>query len=299
MEPWYEQHEQSAGTYRLELLWYIYRIMGVRVLKLILYPICFFITIFAGPARRASTQYRKILNAYQRAHNMHVTRFSSFTHIRMFANSLVDKISANCDTRPRIKITPERDSDWIAFEKHLNENRGVFLICSHLGNINAMAALSPDSPRTMHAFMQTGHTNTFNKFMSRHSTNTTTRLYSTENIDIGIAGQMYDNMTSGDMVMIAGDRISAQSPSRTVPIKFLGHDCALPIGTFKFARMMDHPVFSIAVMNTGGQNYKIYVRQLPTTDTDSLIQNYIDFLQDLTLRYPRQWFNFYGFFDTK
>lgn len=296
---WYQIHEQGAGTFRLELLWYVYRILGVRILKLVLYPVAFFITIFARPARRASREYRQILNTYQRAHNMHVTRFSSFTHIRMFANSLADKMTANCDTRPKLKFTHDQTPDWDEFMGYLGQNHGIFLICSHLGNVHTLPGFSQDTAKTMHAFMQIGHTGTFNKFMQRHSKNRNTKIYATENIDIGIAGQMYDNLTSGDMVMIAGDRISAQSPSRTVPIKFLGHDCALPIGTFKFARMMDHPVFSIAVMNTGGQNYKIYVRQLPTTDTDSLIQNYIDFLQCLTLRYPRQWFNFYGFFDTK
>ena len=296
---WYQIHEQGAGTFRLELLWYVYRILGVRILKLVLYPVAFFITIFARPARRASREYRQILNTYQRAHNMHVTRFSSFTHIRMFANSLADKITANCDTRPKLKFTHDQTPDWDEFMGYLGQNHGIFLICSHLGNVHTLPGFSQDTAKTMHAFMQIGHTGTFNKFMQRHSKNRNTKIYATENIDIGIAGAMYDNLKSGDMVMMAGDRISAQQPSRQIPIRFLDCDCVLPIGTFKFAQLMDHPTFAITVINTGAQRYQISVRKLPTTNPTSMAQTYASFLETQTLRHPHHWFNFYDFFGPK
>ena len=293
---WHNQHEQSAGIIRLEILWRIYKIFGLRTIKLILYPVSFFIALFARTPRHASYQYRQILNAYQSRHNLPITRFSSFAHIRTFAYSLIDKLSANCDKKTPLKFTHEPNNDYQDFKKILAENHGAFLICSHLGNIEALCAISDARTKTMHAFMQVTQTQTFHKFMTNKSVNRHTILHPTENIDISVAGTMYDNLCQGDLVMMAGDRTSATAPHKTIPTELLGTPCHLPLGVFKFARGMSHPVFAIALLNTGGCNYKLYLKRLDTNTTTTMASQYTDFLNDLLVRYPKQWFNFYKYF---
>ncbi len=99
---------------------------------------------------------------------------------------------------------------------------------------------------------------------------------------------MYDNLQNGDLVMMAGDRTSPNTPSRFENISFLGKNCRFPIGTFKFARAQSHPMFAICVMNVGGEKYDIYVKEI--------IGEYARFLEKLVLIYPKQWFNFFDFF---
>ena len=297
MKKWYQMREQSVGKWRLELLWYVYKIFGIRFLKIIIYPVILIISIFARPAVTASKKYRKILNNYQKKHGLTPSRFSSVSHIYAFACAMVDKMSASCDKKTKIKFLINKNADWNQFQKLLQNDRGVFLICSHLGNIEALAAYSPDTPKTMHAFMQITQNSIFHQFMTRHNVAKNTVLHSTETINLSTAAEMFDYLNNGDLVMMAGDRTSPNSPTRYETVRFLGVDCQFPIGTFKFARAESAPIFAICLMNVGRENYKIYVKKLSVESTRQTIVEYAKFLEKLVLLYPKQWFNFFDFFE--
>lgn len=297
MKKWYQMREQSVGKWRLELLWWIYKIFGIRFLKLVIYPVILIVAIFAKPAVIASKKYRKILNTYQKKHHIAPTRFSSVSHIYAFACAMVDKMSASCDRKPKIKFSINKNADWNEFQTLLANNQGVFLICSHLGNIEALAAYSHDAPKTMHAFMQITQNSVFHQFMTQHNVVKNTILYPTEHINISTATEMFEYLKRGDLVMMAGDRTSPKSPTRCETVRFLGVECQFPIGTFKFAHAESAPIFAICLMNVGGENYKIYVKKLGNESTRKTIIEYAKFLEKLILLYPKQWFNFFDFFE--
>ena len=296
MKNWHQIHEQSAGKGRLETLWIVYKIFGIKFLKFILWFVCLFITPFAKPARIATRKYNQILNEYQKSHKLPKTKVSPFAHIYTFACSIMDKMAANCDKHKKIKFVIHENRDWAQFQKHIKSDTGVFLICSHLGNIEVLSAFPDSQNKKMHAFMQVSQNSTFHAFMMRHNIATNTTIYPTENIDISIAGDMYDNLQKGDLVMMAGDRTSATSQNKFEKFSFLGKNCRFPIGTFKFAKSMSHPTFTICVMNTGGEKYKIYVKQIKADTVSGMITEYASFLEKLVLIYPKQWFNFFDFF---
>ena len=297
MKKWYQMREQSVGKRRLELLWWIYKIFGIRFLKLVIYPVILIVSLFAKPAVIASKKYKKILNTYQKKHNIVPTRFSPTSHIYAFACAMVDKMSASCDKKSKIKFSIDKNADWNEFQTLLANNQGVFLICSHLGNIEALAAYSPGTPKTMHAFMQITQNSIFHQFMMRHNVAKNTILYPTENINISTAAEMFDYLKRGDLVMMAGDRTSPNSPNRYETVRFLGVDCQFPIGTFKFAHAESAPIFAICLMNVGCEKYKIYVKKLGNESTRQTIAEYANFLEKLVLLYPKQWFNFFDFFE--
>ncbi len=297
MKKWYQMREQSAGKMRLELLWYIYKIFGIRFLKMVIYPIILVISVFARPAVIASKKYKKILNTYQKSHKLHPSKFSSASHIYAFACAIVDKMSASCDKKTKITFKIDKNADWDEFQNLLKNDNGVFLICSHLGNIEALSAFSSNTKKTMHAFMQITQNSTFHQFMMRHNIAKNTILYSTENINLSTAAEMFEYLNKGDLVMMAGDRTSANSPNRYETVSFLGVDCQFPIGTFKFARAESHPIFAMCLMNIKHEQYKIYIKKLCGATTREIICEYAEFLQKLVLLYPKQWFNFFDFFE--
>lgn len=114
---------------------------------------------------------------------------------------------------------------------------------------------------------------------------------------MAIAGEMYDNLVRGDLVMMAGDRTSPNACTKYETVSFLGKMCNFPIGTFKFAKSLSHPVFAICVMNNGGEKYTVYVKAIKSTTTKEMISEYAKFLEKLILKYPKQWFNFFDFFE--
>lgn len=293
---WYQQQEHGAGSFRLNLLFFVYKIFGVRFIKACVWVVARIIGFSAKSARRFSTEYKEILNKYQIQHNMKPSKFSASQHICQFAYSLVDKMIAMCDKKNRIKFAVQQNQDWNEFQNIISYNQGAFLICSHIGNIEALAALPDSRNIKMHAFQQVGQNSIFHKFISKHSVRKNTVIHPVEDMNIGTATEMFDFLNNGDLVMMAGDRISAGTPGKTISVKILGQSCDLPMGVFRFAKSMSHPVFAVILLNTGKEKYKLFVKKLDDKNVNDMANEFAVFLEKAILSAPTQWFNFYNFF---
>ena len=253
----------------------------------------------AKSARRSSHEYRRILNEYQIAHNITPTKFSPMQHIRCFADSLVDKMAAMCDGKNRIKFVVQEDADWREFQNLIEQKLGAFLICSHVGNIGALAAFPGGQGVKIHAFQQVGQTGIFYRFISAHSVRPNTIIHAVEDMSVATAGEMFDFLCGGDLVMMAGDRVSAAAPGKTLRVQILGHDCELPMGVFRFARAMSHPVFAVALLNIGAEKYKLVIKKLDDKNVHNMANGFAEFLESAAITATTQWFNFYDFFVKK
>ena len=293
---WYHQQERGAGKFRLGVLFWIYKIFGIRFIKLCVWGVAGCIGLCAKQARCFSHEYREILNKYQVAHNTRPTRFSALRHIRMFAYSCVDKMVAMCDARNPIKFVVDNNDDWRELQNLIRNKHGAFLICNHVGNIEALAAFPDANNVKMHAFQQVRQNGIFHQFISSHSVRKNTIIHSVEGLNIGTAAEMFDYINNGDLVMMAGDRISAATPGKTVSVKMLGRECDLPAGVFRFARSMSCPIFAVALVNIGHEKYKLFVRRLDDKNVDNMATAFAKFTEQIVLSAPIQWFNFYKFF---
>lgn len=296
MSNWYQMRERGAGKFRMEILWVVYRVFGLGVLKFVARVIAWVVAIFASAPRAASRRYRAVLNEYERKHNLKLSRFSSIGHICTFAASVVDKMSAICDKKTPLKFAVADSPDWHKLQELLATRRGAFFICSHMGNIETWGAMPGGADVHMHAFMDMEVNHQFRDFIARHARYDNTTIHPVENIGMAAAGDMYDALRRGELVMMAGDRISATAPAKVINVKILDRDCKLPMGVFRFARACDAPVFAVVAVNIGHATYKLYVRELTTDKVQTMADEYAEFLQGMILSYPKQWFNFFEFF---
>ena len=296
---WYQQQERGAGIWRLGLLLWVYRIFGIRFMKFWVRIIATIIGVGAKSARRFSREYRRILNEYQIARNTEPTMFSPARHIRCFADSLVDKMVAMCDKKNRIKFVVQEDADWREFQNKKKKKKGAFLICGHVGNIGALSAFPGGQDIKIHAFQQIGQTGVFYRFISAHSVRPNTIIHAVEDMNVGTAGEMFDFLCGGELVMMAGDRVSAATPGKTIHAQILGRDCELPMGVFRFARAMSHPVFAVALLNIGVKKYKLIIKKLDDKNINNMANGFAEFLESAAIAAPTQWFNFYDFFAKK
>ena len=298
-EKWYQQQERGAGIWRLGLLLLVYRIFGIRFTKFWVRIIATVIGVGAKSARRFSREYRRILNEYQIARNTEPTTFSPARHIWCFADSLVDKMVAMCDKKNRIKFVVQEDADWREFQNLIKQKMGAFLICGHVGNIGALSAFPGGQDTKIHAFQQIGQTGVFYRFISAHSVRPNTIIHAVEDMNVGTAGEMFDSLANGELVMMAGDRVSAATPGKTISAQILGRDCELPMGVFRFARAMSYPVFAVALLNIGAEKYKLVIKKLDDKNVHNMANGFAEFLESAAIAAPTQWFNFYNFFGGK
>lgn len=301
---WFEEKEQGAGIYRLELLWIIYKSFNKRVLKLILIPISFLIFLCAVSARKASRSYLSILNNYQRAHGLRVTKFSPFSHILSYVFAVVDKF----DIYTLKKNIPEfvsSNDDIETFKRSLSEGRGCFLISSHLGNgeaaLGVLNSIQLLKPLRVHVFMQVSQSAIFHEFIKKHLSFEMVVFHAVEEIGIETAALIDDELKKGALVVMAGDRVSAKVPEKFERFSFLGKEVRFPSGVFKFVQLMNAPTFFIHCLKERGNSYRLFFKEVPEecfqkSHLRGFIQLYVKNLETLTLKYPLQWYHFYQFF---
>ena len=299
MTNWYGVKEQCAGRYRLLFLWNFYRLFRLKGLKVILYPVVFFIFLFSKNGRLASKKYQAVLNEYQAHHNLKTTKFSSYSHIFSYAFSLAEKMSAVCDEKSPLKFEVVDDENWTSFQKDLK--KGIFLISSHLGNIEALSAFPRQfkhlpAPK-VNALMQVNQNSIFHQFITEKTTSSAFMLYPAEQFGFSEIMDLHEKISDGQFVLMAGDRVSFHKTEDVFPVKMLDKECTLPAGVFRFAQKLKHPTYAVLLLRTKNGSYKLCLQKLNMKQSlPDLAQNYISFVEKYLLEYPTQWYNFFDFF---
>ncbi len=150
----------------------------------------------------------------------------------------------------------------------------------------------------VHAFQQMGHDAVFTEVFARHLDSSRLALHPVEEIGVETAVRMQEAIGRGELVLMAGDRVSAGS-ERVLRHDFLGRPCVWPKGVFVFAKLMESPIFFVTCVRTGWNAYEVHVREfVPSGEPllQSLLDAYVRFLEEETLSHPEQWYQFYGFF---
>ena len=236
---------------------------------------------------------------------LHLSPFTVFSHLLGFAWSLADKTDA-CTLRKNLpKMSVRDDVGWRAFDGLVRDGKGAFLISTHLGTIEVFPALSTSSPFPIprspfvHAFQQMGHDAVFTEVFARHLDSSRLALHPVEEIGVETAVRMQEAIGRGELVLMAGDRVSAGS-ERVLRHDFLGRPCVWPKGVFVFAKLMEAPIFFVTCVRTGWNAYEVHVREfVPSGEPllPSLLDAYVHFLEEETLAHPEQWYQFYRFFE--
>ena len=248
---WHEQEEKGATRLGMLIIWHIYRIFGKTAAKIVfLVPLAFIAPFCHGVG------FRKIL---------------------AFAWSRIDIVDAVTLRKNAPRFTFTGDAAW--------RDGGAFLISSHLGSIEVLAALCDESKPHLHAFQQMTHDPIFTTFLTERMNGFT--LHAVENIGVETAAEMQDAIRSGALVLMAGDRISASS-RQTFKHIFMERECEWPKGVFRFAKLMECPVYAIIAIKTGWNAYEIKSRRLGP----DLLHDYVTFLECEVRQYPDQWFQF-------
>ena len=308
-------------------MWYMYVWFGKSFQKILCIPVMAFIYPFARPAREALREFYKVLKEFKvfkdvkdfkdlktgepsstkhqasstKHHpspfTLHLSPFTVFSHLLGFAWSLADKTDA-CTLRKNLpKMSVRDDAGWRAFDGLVRAGKGAFLISTHLGTIEVFPALSASSP-FVHAFQQMGHDAVFTEVFARHLDSSRLALHPVEEIGVETAVQMQEAIGRGELVLMAGDRVSAGS-ERVLRHDFLGRSCVWPKGVFVFAKLMEAPIFFVTCVRMGWNAYEVHVREfVPSGEPllQSLLNAYVRFLEEETLAHPEQWYQFYHFF---
>mgnify|MGYP006051650841 FL=1 len=110
--------------------------------------------------------------------------------------------------------------------------------------------------------------------------------------------QMKIALNNGEYICFNGDRYVDKNSTHA--IDFLGSQVLLPIGPFKIAVKCRVPVVFYYSMRENNRTYR-FIFEEPCYNgkltPELLMEQYIKSLENIVTRYPRQWFNFYDFWN--
>lgn len=288
---WYEMKEQAAGLKRLLLLYFIYRYFGKSAVKFIVFFVTFFAFVFAKDVRGYSKKYLSVIG-------LKPSLINQFRHFLNYSYSLLDNMEVFTNNFDDSNITFSDEDTHKAFVDDIYAGKGVFFICSHLGNVNILRAFlhSKQYRSDIHVniFLSKTQSKIFNEFIKKIAVKQNVTTYSVENIGIETSIELKDKFDRGEIAFLAGDRVS-ETNSGSFQAEFLGKTVEFPKGTFKFAHLMEVPVYFIVAVKENSEKYKIYLQKAPNNLGDMQSQ-YVKFLEKLTKEYPLQFYHFYDIF---
>lgn len=261
------QTEHGASPLGLEILFLAYRVFGLRALHFCSACVGLCVWAFSGVVRRASPSPRKIA---------------------AFACSLADKlvVMAEGPRLPKVELDGSRDA--VAFAADVAARKGVFVLSSHCGTIEVLAALG-ECDVTFHAWMEFSRTSVFNRFYMRHARRGKVVIHPISEFGMETVFEAGDALDSGDCLVMAGDR----GFGRMMGVPFRGGELELPEGAFRFANSLGHPVYFVACVATGPCRYRAVVRRLPS-GTPDMARSYASALDEVSAEFPEQWFRWEG-----
>ena len=285
---WFQMKEQGAGTGRLLVSYYIYRIFGTAALRIIAFFVVVTVFLTAKERRNASFKFYKILGK--------PPLISSFKQFLNYGNALVDKFVSFCG-----------DLSTETFEiKNPKVFNGAFFINSHIGNIEILRSLlSLPGAKRANIFLQSDACEVFNNFLKTLAVKVNIEVFPVENISAETSIIISERLKNGEIVFMAGDRVSAQNSNTVYEADFFGQKIYLPLGTLKFALIMECPIYFI-VCAKEHKNYIIHTEEFVFLADEKradrlkrLEKEYVEFLEKYTLKYPYQFYHFFDFFRDK
>jgi len=318
---WSQHKEKAAGYWHLKLMLILFKLFPVIILRILAFPVGFFYFVFSKRARNESKRF--LQKAAPFIEQLKIAKkcqspFGPLRHIISFSLTLVEKIESWGGKFQFNKIHFQND-DIEGLINDLENGKGVFIITSHLGNIELLRGLasfnrtgvSRKIPIT--AVIDMKISENFSRMLKELNPQSSFDIISASEIGPHTAVILEEKLTEGGIVTIAGDRTSANSyasdSAKKLMISFLGESAPFSTGIFYMAVLMKAPVYFIFPIRRGDLSikpeYDMHVHKSTLSfdcskkerfDKSSLLaQSYAALLESYCKQNPFQWYNFYDF----
>jgi predicted LPLAT superfamily acyltransferase len=289
MSSWKAKSERGSTGALLLIAW-LARAAGRVVCRALLVPITFYFLVTDGIARRASREFLSL------AYGRRARWIDVFSHLYSFASTLLDRVWMASGEFERFDVTLEGDP---LFDKALEAGKGCVLLGSHLGSFDLMSLKNKvfrNRPITL--------------LMHVDERARVRRIAGIDDSKLSIIPlgrfdtylRAYAVLERGGIVAVLADRVEGGASLRST---FFGRPASFPIGPHALAARAGAPVLMGFGLYEGGARYRVeFVDFGPPAPPGSrgaalqpAIDRYASTLEQYARRYPKNWFNFFPYWE--
>ncbi len=295
---WHRLPERGS-LFGLKITLLLYRILGPRLIWLVIYPVLLYFFITGTAARNGSKKYLSQLHKRGVLTNPPTIglQFSHFVH---FAEALLDRMTIYLGKGNRFELK------WHGREiidAYLEKKRGVLLVGAHLGSFELLRLLADErDSEKVHALMYTKQAKIMAEIFRHASGREDLSVISLENLDLEQMLAMRDIIQKGEHIGILADRPAVSAEERVERVPFFGELAPFPVGPWQLASFLGAPTLLIFGIKTGRDRYEIFCEEfIPRKNAQGKIDfpattaTYAVRLEEYCAKYPLQWFNFYDY----
>jgi predicted LPLAT superfamily acyltransferase len=299
-------HMAERGTVLgLATLNAIYRVLGRRAVKALLFPVTGYFFVTSARGRAASLQYlARVFEHF--GPTPHLPQppgwRDAFRHFQAFSESALDKLAAWSGRHD------ELPGDFAAhqqIEALAASGRGALLIGAHLGNFEMSRALGTSSGlKGINAIVYSEHARRFAATLAAASSDFNVNLMHVPTLGPDDAIRLQEKIDAGELIFIVGDRTPASENGRVSTVPFLGAPAAFAQGPLLIAHLLGCPVYLFFCLKEG-ERYRMHLEPfadrivLPRRAREQALAAYIAQYAARLEHYcgvaPLQWFNFFDF----
>ncbi len=299
---WKAQKEVTATVSGIKLILWLHKKLGRRATKIFLHCIVFFYWLIGVKQRKFSKQYISLLTEYGDKNQITLPQMSTYSHFYHFSEALLDKLLC---WSGEISL---RDLNVKVNEAQTYNEKGILILGSHLGNIEVCRGLAELANKNkVHILIHQEQTEAFNAILRSLNPQSQVNLISIHELLPHTIIFLKECLEAGDIVTILADRLPLshhQRKNNSLDKIFLEKNASFPKGPFILALLLQVPTFTL-VAAKHKDKYDFYLHQLVMPENnsremreeniDGLLQQYLYYLTHYTVKYPMQWYNFYGF----
>ena len=286
-------HRERGSIALLRIMAFVSLHLGRTLSRIPLYGIAIYFFLFAPTARRHSRRYLRLaLGRRPRARDR-------FRQILSFATTIHDRVYLINEQFEIFNITLEGETLLLA---QSDSGRGALLMGAHMGSFEVLHSLG----RRRHGLkvtmaMYEENARKISATLAAINPRLKPDIVSLGRIDAML--KIAERLDHGAFVGVLGDRTPGVEPVQAVTL--LGERAYLPTGPMRAAAILRCPVFFMAGLYRGKNNYHVVFE--PVADFSSTpagvrhvavrsaIERYAAVLDQYCRSDPYNWFNFYDF----
>ncbi len=299
MTDWHKKQEVT-NKIGMKTIIALYKLFGYTIARLALYPVAAYYFLTKRTARSASLQYLNQLALS--SESIKPGLLLVYKHFVSFAESILDQFLIWINQPLSNTVHYQNETDILEL---IENRRGFVLLSAHLGNLVVCQYLSTLRPKLkINIIVHLEHAVQFNRLLDAYRSHDNISFYQANDISPATAGELFEKSKSGEVVVMAADRIPVSKNNRVEKIRFLDKPAEFPQGPFILAGLLDCPVYTLFCLKQDGQ-YCMYfdflaekIDMQPTHRAEeiSLVMKKFSHLLEKYCRIaPLQWFNFYHF----
>src|SRR6202049_710131 len=292
-KPDWIRHRERGSIALLRLMAFVSLRLGRTLSRVPLYGIAIYFFLFAPAARRHSRRFLRL------ALGRNPSARDRFRQILTFATTIHDRVYLINGQFETFNITVEGEA-WVLAQ--VDSGRGALLMGAHMGSFEVMHSLGRRRRGIKVAMaMYEENARKINATPPAINPHLKPDIISLGRIDAML--NIAERLDRGAFVGVLGDRTVGVSPVQAVTL--LGERAYLPTGPMRAAAILRCPVFFMAGLYRGKNNYHVVFE--PVADFSSTpagvrnvavrsaIERYAAVLDRYCRSDPYNWFNFYDF----